>query len=541
MSLKAESISFLNSHGLAEPNPELFYFDEKAADLPIKFIENFCCHSKGKLAGQAFKLLPWQRGIVLSLYGWMNKDGSRKYRKLYLQVARKAGKTLLASGLALYGMLIDRTDGTPEVVLAASARDQAKICFDNLKEFHRASPHLRKRIQVLRNEIRDKQSSATLKVLSSDAGVSHGLNISTAIIDELHVWKNHELLEAITTSQGARSQPLNIIITTAGNNTNSICHDLYDYSKSVKKGTHTDESFLPVIYELDEEDDWKDQKNWIKANPSLGDSNSLTFLESEFNQALQLPVYERSFRQLYLNEWVSGTNGWLNIQDWNKNKIDFKQLNVESLPCWIGVDLSSADDMTSIVQVFKDETKNEYYVKPHFFMPNSAIEKRSERTTIPFRQWRDSGLIKSTEGERLDSEEIFNYIKKIIDKHDVRLLMYDPFGAQFLIPRIESVYPSLNCLLCYQGIAQLGPKTIETEKAIINGLLKHDGNEVLKWQIGNAVPEYDSQGRYKISRKKSNEKIDGIVGLIMAYGACVEGLGGDTISKYSKGGGILFL
>jgi len=531
ISYKSYSDAFFLRMKMQKPDENLYYFDENAAKRPIKFVEKYTFHSKGKHAGKHFTLLDWQKEVISTIYGWKSTvDNRRKFRKVYIQIPRKNGKTLLASALAIYNLVVERADGLEEVVLAAGTRDQAKICLDNCKEFVRSSGALRDELRIYRNSVTTKSETGTMKVVSSEAGGVHGLNPTLVIADEVHTWSGHDLYDALSTAQGARSQPLFIIITTPGSDQTNICFSLYQYAKQVQEGVVSDEHFLPAIYEIPQGTAWDDPEGWKVANPSLGEAVTMEFLEAECRVAKAQPSYENSFKQLYAGLWVSGKSNWIDLSKWRECKEAIDWDRVEKLPCWVGIDLSSSSDTTAICVIYK-ESKTKSYLKEHIYVPSRSMDKLQQRTALPFNSWLEHGLIKKTDGDIINIAEIQHFLEEFLTKHNVKLVMYDPFGCNSLIPALQAQFKCLQFVQLYQGFNQLGPKTAAFERAIIEKTLAHGGSPVLDWQITNAATVQNGEGHYKITKKTSAGKIDAVVAAIMAYGAMDESLG-DNSSSY---------
>jgi phage terminase large subunit-like protein len=266
-----------------------YYFDEEAADRAVNFIEQFCTHVKGELAGKAFILEQWQKDdIVRPLFGWKSKDTDyRKYRTCYVEIPRKNGKSNLAAALALYLLFADGEPGA-EIISAAGDRGQANIVYHIAQEMIKNNKHLRSKAKVLRNTIEYK--SSWYKSISAEAYTKHGLNCHGIIFDELHTQPNRELWDVLTTSVGARRQPLIISLTTAGHDRASICYEMHEYSEGVLNGSIEDDSFLPVLYKAETDMDWTDPETWKKANPGYGSiCNEAYFMDAVKKQRLILP------------------------------------------------------------------------------------------------------------------------------------------------------------------------------------------------------------------------------------------------------------
>lgn len=327
------------------------------AERAIRFIERGLVHSKGRFAGKPFKLAGWQQAIVGQLFGQLNQDGTRQFRTALIELPRKNGKTQLAAALALYLLLADGEPGA-EVYSAAADKDQARLVFGEAKRMLQSSPVLAPRAQVFRDVIFVPETQSIYRALSSDAPTKHGLNPHGVIVDELHAHQNRELWDVLTTAQGTRVQPLTVAITTAGYDRTSVCFDLHEYARKVRAGIVHDPTFYSAYWGAPDEADWTSRDVWKAANPALGDFLSLTFLEQEFRQASELPARQNAFRQLYLNQWVSQSQRWIDLPLWDANGKHAHVVSAETMAgrqAYGGLDLASVSDMCAWVMEFPCE------------------------------------------------------------------------------------------------------------------------------------------------------------------------------------------
>ena len=356
---------------------DAYYYDERSAEAAVRFFERVLRHTKGEWAGRPFTLQEWQRqDVIRPLFGWKRRrDGRRRYKYAYLGWPRKNGKSTLASGLALYLLLADG-EGGAEVYSAASDREQARIVFDQAKAFVQESPLLQKTARALKYEIHGP-SHGRYKVLSADAFTKHGLNPHGVVFDELHAQPTRELYDVLRTGMGARRQPLFVMITTAGYDMESICYEQYEYARQVREGIVEDPEYFVHITEAEREDDWTDPAVWRKANPSLGVTVNEEFLRGECGRALASPAYQNTFRQLYLNQWVSQESRWLDMAAWNACNTPLPDL--KGRPCYLGLDLASVGDVAAWVAVFPPEGEGEpWWVLPRFYVPGDNVRERGD-------------------------------------------------------------------------------------------------------------------------------------------------------------------
>lgn len=490
-----------------------FYFDDDAAQLAIDFFTECLTHTTGDLAGQPFTLEPWQQDVVGAIFGWKRKaDGLRKYREVFIALPRKNGKTTLASGLALYALYCDGEKGG-QVINAAADREQAALCFDAAKLMAENEQALFEQSNIFRRSIVVPRTASVYKVISSDAATKHGLNCSYIGADELHAWRGRELWDVLQTSRGARKQPLTVVTTTAGYDRHSICFELWEYARKVRDGIIQDDTFLPVLFEAEEGDDWTQPDTWAKANPNLGVSVGYEFLEQECKKAKELPRYENTFRQLYLNQWTEQAVKWLSLESWDKCKLnDFPDLSGQQ--CYAGLDLASTGDITALVLAFPIDGK--VYIKPYFFLPQAAIEKRGRRDSVPYEYWTKSNYIEVTDGNVLDYDYVRKRINDLGQEYEILEIAIDRWNATQISTQLAG--DGFNMIGFGQGFASMSAPSKDLERMILGQQLQHDGNPVLRWMASNATIEQDAAGNIKPAKNKSNEKIDGIVATINALG-----------------------
>ena len=388
-----------------------YKYDYKKADKVCRFFENLTC-TYGKFAGQKLKLLEWQEPILRKTFGTVYKDsGLRVIRKVYVRIAKKNGKTELAGGLALY-MLTADGENTARIYTAAADKEQAGLVYESSAQMVRNSKALsgKNRTKIIDSVKRIVYfpTASYLKVLSSDATTKEGLNISCVILDELHAHYGRKLFEVLTVGTGAaREQQLIFIITTAGYDKESVCYEEDCYAKEVLKGVIRDDAYLPVIYEMDEKDDWQDENNWYKANPSLGYTIKIEDMRKEFEEAKQIPARQNKFRQYRLNQWTQQANRWIDLELWNKQGGTVIEEKLIGRQCCGGLDLSAVSDLTAWVLVFEndDETID---VLCRFWCPESRLHDPKNRYKESYQQWANNGYLTTTPGDAID----YAYIKK---------------------------------------------------------------------------------------------------------------------------------
>jgi phage terminase large subunit-like protein len=514
----------------AKKTDDGFWFDEVAAERACAFFPRFLRHIKGQWSGQPFDLEPWQKEIIRAVFGWKRPDGTRRYRTVYIEIPRKNGKSAICAGLALFLLFADNEPGA-EIYSAAGDREQAAIVFDVAKEMREASSALVSRSEAYRRSI-------VFPSLSADAPTKHGLNAHGILFDELHVQPDRELWDTLTTSMGARRQPLTIAVTTAGYDRNSICWEQHDYALKVKKGIIQDPSFLPVIYAADEEDDWTSPETWKKANPNMGVSVSESYLDQECKRAQEVAAYENTFKRLHLNLWTKQSKRWLVIEKWDASgdaggRIDEDDL--AGMPCYAALDLATTTDIAAFVLVFQVE--GAFKVLCRFFVPEDTIDERSRQASDMYRLWAKQGFITATEGDQIDYRTIYTQIKADAERFEIKELAFDRWGATQMVQDLTA--DGLKVVPIGQGFASMSAPTKELIRLVLSKKIHHGGHPVLRWMADNMACKQDAAGNIKPDKEKSTEKIDGMVALVMALARIIVTPEGGDRSVYEDRGPIV--
>lgn len=490
-----------------------YHFDEERARLAVDFFYELR-HSKGKWAGQKFTPEPWQQFIIASLYGWRFREtGLRRFRKAYVQVARKNGKTFLGAGIELYDLI---TEPGAEVYSAATTREQARISFTDAKRMVQKSPELQEHIKSFRDTL--VCGDSVCKALSSDDNTLDGLNPSCALVDEYHAHKNDSLVGVIQTGMGSREQPLLFIITTAGFNTASVCHEEYEIAKHIIAGDngYENEEYFAIIYELDKGDDWKNHKIWIKANPNIDISVSLKYLQSQLREALQKTSKEAEFKTKNLNHWVSSREGWISYEKWKRAHKPFDEKELSGRLCFGAIDLSQALDFTVLTWYFWIEETKKFYAKHHFYIPEEQIEPKLKSDSPQIRKWIERGFITAIPGETIDYDFMREDILSDATMYDVQEIAFDPYLSKKLITELKDQFDMIEMS---QLMRKLSEPSKNWEKLVTDGDVI-DNNPVMEWMVGCASIYTDATGNIKVQKPKINrdsKRIDGVITSIMAY------------------------
>lgn len=494
-------------------------FDPDKAALALGFIERLK-HTKGRWRGVPFTLLPWQRQIVEDVFGTVKPDGYRQYRTAYVEIPKKNGKSELAAAVALYLLCADGEYGA-EVYGAAADRAQASIVFDVAAAMVDQDPALRKRIRPMLSQKRllYKPTRSFYQVLSAEAFTKHGLNVHGVIFDELHAQPNRELWDVLTQGSGdARTQPLYFAITTAGDDPDrtSIGWEVHEYAQKVRDGVLIDPTFYPVIYGIDVDDDWTDEANWLKANPSLGETIALDRVREAFQRARNNPAEERLFRQLRLNQWVKTKAAkWLSLDLWDKTAGLVVPDKLRGRECFGGLDLSKTTDLTAFVLVFPPtEEDPAYYVLPYFWIPEDNAKERERRDGVPYGRWISEGRIQATPGAVVDYAFLEKTIDALAKEYRIREIAYDPWNATQTALNLAARGHTM--VEVRQGAKSMSPAMKELEVLIRRERLRHGGHPVLRWCFSNLEVKIDENENLRPVKGKSAERIDGMVALINA-------------------------
>lgn len=503
--------------------PEGHTFDEYAAAKACAFFPKYLRHTKGKWAGQPFHLEPWQRDLVRTLFGWKRPDGTRRFRIVYVEIPRKNGKTTLAAGIALLLTFADGEIGA-EVYSVANDTDQAAICHSEAKRMRAQSPELQREIPfVFKHAIANVRRGQAYRVLSSSAGNKDGLNVHGVILDEFHAMVGRELYDVMHTAQGARQQPVEFIITTAGVSRQSICWTMRDYALKVRDGVVEDPEFLPCIFAAGQDDDWTDPRVWAKANPGLGRTVPMEYLAKECKRAKEQPAAENAFRRLHLNQWTEQSTRWLPMDKWRAcaGPVGWKDMpaHLKGRRGFGGLDLANTQDVAANVSVFPAED-GFFDVLCKFYIPKDRIADRVRRDRVPYDVWVREGAMIATPGNIIDYAHIRRDVVADGKIYDLREIGFDPWNATQLATQLGEE-DGFQMVAMRQGFHTMAEPTKATGDLVVAGKLRHGGHPVLEWMASNMVVRLDANANMAPDKGKATEKIDGIVALIMALGRAI--------------------
>ena len=516
------------------------HYDKAKADRAVKFIENLC-HTKGKWAGKRFWLLPWQEQLIRDIFGIVKPDGYRQLRTAFVEICKKVGKSELAAAVALYLLYADN-EPSAEVYGAAADRQQASIVFDVARQMVEMSPALLKRSKLMTatKRIVNYGNSGYYQVLSAEVGGKHGFSVSGLVFDEIHTQPNRQLYDVLTKgSSDARQNPLHFIITTAGTDRHSIAYELHTKAVDILEGRRVDPTFYPVVYGLKDDEDWEDEANWYKVNPSLGYTVDIERLRDAYREAKQNPADEVTFKWLRLNMWVSSTVAWIPDAIFMKGNEEIDLAALEGRECYGGLDLSSTGDITALVLVFPPRDEDEKYILlPFFWVPEETIPQRVKAASVPYDIWERQGYLLSTEGNVIHYDFIEKFINDLAEKYHIVEIAVDRWNATQMIQNLEG--DGFTMIPFGQGSASMSGPTKDFYRLLMEGKIIHGGHPVLRWMAGNVVVDTDPAGNIKVTKAKSKEKIDGIVAAIMALDRCIRNQTEPQGSVYDERGLLVF-
>jgi phage terminase large subunit-like protein len=507
---------------------EGFHFDEELAERALSFAETQLMCWEGPSAGKPFKLLEWQAPIIACLFGWVDDAGLRRYRETFIYVAKKNGKSPLAGFILDYMLLCDGEAGA-QCYCAACDREQAKIAFNHSLNMLKHNTEIMSEIKyyIAQNEIRYDRMNGKIKCLSSESKEKDGLNSSCVVIDEVHRHESRDLIDIMLGSTATREQPLTVLITTADYDRHSVCNDKLKYAEGVMNRTIPDHRFLPVIYKLADDDDWTDESLWYKSNPELGGIKKLDEMQRKCMKAKSETGYQSTFRRLELNQMTQSATTWIPLHDWDLCKRVVLPAELTGRNCWMGLDLSATTDLTAraIVWSLGDD---KYSVDVHCWIPEAKAQEKIRVDRVPYDVWRDMGLVTWTPGNSVDYAFIRSDVNRLCDEHKCNEIACDPWNATQLITQLAEE-DGLEVIDFRQGFVSMSPACKEAERRILKGALYHDGNQMMRWMMGNCVIRSDPSGNIKLDKERSPNRIDGPVAMVMALARAMHNTDNTTV------------
>lgn len=509
------------SKDITSPAPESPYtFDAEKALRPIEYIEAVCKHSKGKWAGKPVILELWQKAAISAAFGFVEKEtGYRQYRRVDLFVARKNGKSTLSAGLALY-MLTSDGEGGAEIYSVATKKDQAKIIWLEAKKMAQQSPYLNKRVARLVNEIRYDKTFSIFRALASDSDSLDGLNTHYCAVDELHAIKDKNLIDVIVDSMTAREQPMLFVTTTMGTVREGVFDDTYEYDCKVLDGQFEDPHVLPIIYELDAGDDWRDERCWKKANPGLGTVKNLPAFRAKVKKAINDPKEVRNLLCKDFNRRETSNESWLTFDElYNDACFDVRSMGFKYGVG--GADLSQTIDLTAAKMLLMRRGDDHIYVLSMYWMPEDIIEQREREDKVPYTTWRDRGLLRTTPGNKVDSKYVTAWFTEIRNELGIYMPFcgYDRWSADYWVNEMIGDFGAECMLKIAQGKQTLSGPMGRMGADLIKKRIVYNANPIDIWCLSNTAVDRDPKnGTIQPAKPRDNRRrIDGTAALLDAY------------------------
>lgn len=521
-------------------------FDDAAAKWAIDFFPTLLRHSKGEWAGRALTLRPWQCFIIGSIFGWKREYGQcsacdswsvvdvetglircdnpecepnlvppaavewlRRFRLAYVEIPRKNGKSTLGAGVGLMLAFFDDEPGA-EVYAAATKRDQAKIVWGEAARMVKSSPNIRRRIRVLVANLNDPHSNSKFEPLGADANNMDGLNVHGRIIDELHKHKSRALWDVLETATGARRQPLGFVITTAGSDRETVCYEQHEYSIKVLEQVLDDDSHFAYIATIDEGDDPFDPTTWAKANPNLGVSVKLDYLQGKAKKAREVAGEQNAFLRDHMDVWTQSVSRWLTIDLWNAGAAGPGEL--KGRKCFAGIHTTT--DFASISLWFPDDHGGD--VLTYFFIPDDRLQQLEDDDGVPYWAWAREGHIEITEGNVTDYDLLQKRLDALAERYDIGEVAIHRYNSTQL--QSQLVGAGYTIVPFSSGFAHFAGPTEETERLLVAQKVRHGGNPVLRWMASNISVRQNAERQKRPDQETSGGRIGGMIGMIMAIG-----------------------
>ncbi|PKM01114.1 MAG: terminase [Gammaproteobacteria bacterium HGW-Gammaproteobacteria-9] len=498
-----------------------YKFEPAKAEKVAKFLQ-LLPHTKGKWAGkrELIKLEPWQLFSVCVPFGWLRKkDGTRRYRTLLVFVPRKNGKSIIGGGLGVYMFTADGEFGA-EVYSGATTEKQAWEVFRPAKQMIERTPELREHfgVEVNASNMARLEDGSRFEPVIGKPG--DGSSPSCAIVDEYHEHQDSTLFDTMETGMGAREQPVMLVITTAGSSIGGPCHQLVRDSERMLEGVIDRPDLWPALFTIDQGDDWTSEEALRKANPNFGISISEDFLLARQRDAMQSATRQATFRTKHLNEWVGAKNAWLNMLRWKEAPARKSLQELEGRPCYIGLDLASKIDIAGNLLVFPPvDGDPQWHVHGRYYLPEARVIEELDSNTARYREFDALGLLTLTDGEVIEFEVIKEDLREFAGRFDVQAVAYDPWQATQLAQEME--LEGLPMVEVRQTVQNISEPMKEVEALVLQRKLAHGDCPVLTWMASNVVAKLDVKDNIYPNKERPENKIDGMVGLIMAVSRAI--------------------
>lgn len=499
------------------------FFDVDKASRVIEFFQEVLCLNGGEFEGVAYDPLPWQKFILGSLFGWMGADGFRRFRVSFIETSKGSGKSPLAAGVGMYGLVADN-EPRAEIYAAAAKKDQAMILFRDAVAMHDLSPELSSRLTKSGTgstawNLAYLDAGSFFRPVSADDGQS-GPRPHIALLDEIHEHKTDKVVKMMRASTKGRKQALMFMITNSGYDKSTVCWHYHDYATKVASGQIEDDSFFPYVCAMDETDDpFKTDDCWIKTNPSLGVTIPKKYLEELVTQAKGMPSSESIVRRLNFSQWVGAESPWISADVWFDCLEAYDAELLSGRRCFGGLDLSSTQDLTSLVLNFEPTEDDPYWrIVPFFWLPEDGLQKKGELDGVDYLSWVRDGYLEVTPGNAVNKLFVIHRLAELSGKYDIVNIGYDRWRIEDFKQQLDNEGVSIPLEPFGQGYKDMAPAIDDFETKMLSSELKHNGNPCLTWNAANAVIVSDPAGNRKLAKDKSTGRIDGIVSCVMSCG-----------------------
>lgn len=498
-------------------SPSKYIFDEEKANKPIRFIETFCKHSKGEWAGKSVELELFQKAYISALFGFVDKEtGLRRYKESMFYVARKNGKTTMLSGIGLYMEIADG-EGGAEVYSVASKKDQAKILFTETHNMVKQSPYLSKHVKKRKTDLYFPLTMSKFEPLGKNSDTLDGLNAHCVIMDELHSIKDRNLYEVMKQSMSARREPLMVMITTAGTVRECIFDDMYEYACNVVDGTFEDDTFLPILYELDKKEEWTEPTAWQKSNPGLGTIKKIDDLKNKVERAKNNPKDLSGVLTKDFNIRDTISSAWLTFDALNNTET----FNIEDFrDCYAigGADLSITTDLTCATLLMMDKITEKRYVHQMYWLPKDNLEKRVKLDKIPYDKWAERKLLRLCNGNTINYSDVTAWFNEMLNNYGITPLWiyYDSYSAKYWVEEMEQY--GFKMVRCIQGARTLSLPMQMMGADLEAKKINYNNSPILKWCLTNTGVQTDRNGNIvPIKNQAAKQRIDGTASMLDAY------------------------
>lgn len=503
------------------------YFDDTEPLKIKKYIETFLCNSKGEERGTSIKLLPWQYSVIENAYGYRKADGSLRYSIIYLFIPKKNGKSFLSSALCSYHLAKERGG---EIYAIAGTKEQADIIFSESCNQIALNPVLQKNFWVKRSSLRIENQSNGSKfiVLPFSVNAVQGYDANFVCCDELCSWGAHHrevwsnVVKSTMSRKSKGQSALVFVSTTAQFDTSHLGFEQFQYCKELLAGTKIDTSILPIVYALDLEEDWTLEDNWIKVNPSMGETVDISFYREEYQKAKNLPNEEAAFRTLLLNQFYGSAKNWIPTTLWQENAEEFEEKDFYGMEAIVSIDASRKHDLTAVVVTVKKGDL--IYIMPRFFSVRTLSEAKERTDSVPYKTWERNGLITMSEGTTIDFAQVRQQIIEDCKNFSVSEVRYDPYALQETVKILDTEF-GLNMVEVNQSPSVMSQPTAYLEQLILAHRIRHNNNPILNYCFSNVAVHPDKQERILIDKLRSKGRIDGVSAIItgLSYWLTTEG------------------